>query len=1512
MGKSTYIATNSELNLIGADGKLQLEKDQESAREYFQQHVNPSTRFFLNTGEKYRYMLEKNLYESEVFDRYNREDVIALNDYAFSLNHRFDSFMGARKFYNQYALLDHSGDSELDGPTYLERFEDRVVTTALSLADGDLKLAYEITDEIISGRYQPATPTFLNAGRTARGEQVSCFPAGTPIDTLEGQIDIDLIQVGDKVLSHDGRFHEVEKVIVNENTSPLVSVSHYGHMNPILCTPEHPILVWTDRDVETLIDGDGAEPDKGIVWLKAQDIDADHDFILMTAPKNDPIDKVFNMIDFVTDDSFVVAEDGFVRKLNQDKKRSKKFKYNQGTVSLRNAIPASTDLGLVLGWYIAEGHCSKRNSAESVAYNGVHFTLGQHEEEFIAELDAAFNRLFGIGLKYSPSRKDGSIKLSCHSGILARFLSSLVGSGFADKRVTSDFLNFGDDFLRAFLIGVFRGDGCMTSGSLVLDLVNPEIVDQIQLILLNQGIIARVRQYHNAAGNLTGHISVPGISGTNENFIYDVKKNLHNYAGLRGTVGTFYRSIHGKIAFGLRAKVSATKSKPEKVYNLHVADTHTYSVRGAIVHNCFLIRMEDSMESISRGHNAALQLSKRGGGVALLLTNLRELGAPIKGIPNAASGVVPVMKMLEDAFSYANQLGARQGAGAVYLNAHHPDILRFLDTKRENADEKVRIKTLSMGVVIPDITFELAKKNEAMYLFSPYDVERVYGVPMSDLSITEHYYDMIADDRIKKYQISARELFTTIAEIQFESGYPYILFEDTANKTNPIKGRINMSNLCVTGDTNILTADGYRNVKELFDSQEEFDVIVDTRARDMDLGNVGTSVEKSTPMFKTALNADVFKVTTSEGFELRATEWHKMYVVRDGELVKIALADVVVGDKLLVQSAEGGFGAGSNVDLAYLAGVIAADGTIVESITSSGNPTSTARVYLYGDKSQFAGEIEDAAAKVLLGREDLLARQSVLEPKFVQSEKYDRFTLSSAPLAAVLAAHGVTQKSKTAVPNFVIEGGKATQIAYLSGLYQMDASITGTVNTGVSIELGSIDHEMLVQVQRMLLNLGVYTRIYANRKADYKALLPDGRGGLAEYNQKKYWTLRATGKCETLALYELLEWSNTQRLGWEKNYTAPKKGLYQTHRHLATVTSITADGTEAVYDVTVDNGNSVIFNGIATGNCSEILQTNTPSTYNDDLSYDEIGQDISCNLGSLNIAKAMESPDFAKTVEVAIRALTAVTDQTSIDSVPSIRKANEEGRSIGLGQMNLHGFFGRERIHYGSPESVEFTSVYFAMVAYHALQASNMIAIERGDAFSDFADSAYADGSYFDKYVNQDWVPESDTVKNVFDKYGVDIPTREDWQQLKESVMEFGIYHRYLQAVPPTGSISYINGSTSSIHPIASRIEIRKESKVGRVYYPAAYMTNDNLEFYRDAYEIGPEKIIDVYAAASEHVDQGLSLTLFYPDTATTRDLNKYWIYAWRTGKIKTLYYARIRQAALEGTQSDSCVSCTL
>jgi ribonucleoside-diphosphate reductase alpha chain len=227
------------------------------------------------------------------------------------------------------------------------------------------------------------------------------------------------------------------------------------------------------------------------------------------------------------------------------------------------------------------------------------------------------------------------------------------------------------------------------------------------------------------------------------------------------------------------------------------------------------------MTSIGRLQNSALQLSKLGGGVAINLSNLREHGAPIKGIEGQASGVIPIMKMLEDAFSYANQLGSRDGAGAVYLNAHHPDIMAFLDTKKENADEKVRIKTLSLGVVIPDITLQLAAKNKAMYLFSPQDIKKVYGKALADFSVTEHYDEMVNNPKIRKKKIMARELLQRIAEIQFESGYPYIMFEDTVNRANPIMGHISMSNLCVHGNTRVLTKKGHLRIQEIAGTKQK-------------------------------------------------------------------------------------------------------------------------------------------------------------------------------------------------------------------------------------------------------------------------------------------------------------------------------------------------------------------------------------------------------------------------------------------------------------------------------------------------------------------------------------------------------------------------------------------------------------------------------------------------------------------------------------------------------------------
>jgi ribonucleoside-diphosphate reductase alpha chain len=327
--------------------------------------------------------------------------------------------------------------------------------------------------------------------------------------------------------------------------------------------------------------------------------------------------------------------------------------------------------------------------------------------------------------------------------------------------------------------------------------------------------------------------------------------------------------------------------------------------------------------------------------------------------------------------------------------------------------------------------------------------------------------------------------------------------------------------------------------------------------------------------------------------------------------------------------------------------------------------------------------------------------------------------------------------------------------------------------------------------------------------------------------------------------------------------------------------------------------------------CSEIVQVSTPSVLRDDLSYVEEGRDISCNLASLNVAHAMVGGNLAKTVDVTIRLLTEVSDISSIDSVPSVRNGNEKSHSIGMGQFGLHQFFLQENMQYGDENSLNFTDIYFMIMNYYALKTSNALARERGQKFFEFEKSKYADPMYLSDKYRAHGLYVNENTKAIFEKYGIEIPSIDDWYVLAQDIAKDGLYNAYTQAVPPTGSISYINGGTSSIHPAVSAVEIRKEGKLGRVYYATPGLSNDNIDTFKDAYDLGPEAVIDIYAEAQKHVDQAMSLTLFYKNSDTTRTVNRAMAYAFGKG-IKSLYYARVRSESIEGLDDSTCVSCTL
>lgn len=219
--------------------------------------------------------------------------------------------------------------------------------------------------------------------------------------------------------------------------------------------------------------------------------------------------------------------------------------------------------------------------------------------------------------------------------------------------------------------------------------------------------------------------------------------------------------------------------------------------RGEFV-SCFLLEAGDSLNDIARVSEFSMQLSKVGGGVSINLTNLRAKGEAIKGIPNVSKGVVGVAKLLDNNFRYADQMGQRTGAGAAYLNVFHADIEDFLSTKKLNADDDIRIKTLSLGVVIPDKFIELARENKDMYVFYPHTVYQAYGIDFADISIDMNkWYDILVEDpKVRKRKVNPRKLLDMIASLQGESGYPYIMFSDNVNRANPLDMPVKFSNLC--------------------------------------------------------------------------------------------------------------------------------------------------------------------------------------------------------------------------------------------------------------------------------------------------------------------------------------------------------------------------------------------------------------------------------------------------------------------------------------------------------------------------------------------------------------------------------------------------------------------------------------------------------------------------------------------------------------------------------------------
>ncbi|WP_083997985.1 ribonucleoside-diphosphate reductase subunit alpha [Picosynechococcus sp. PCC 7003] len=228
--------------------------------------------------------------------------------------------------------------------------------------------------------------------------------------------------------------------------------------------------------------------------------------------------------------------------------------------------------------------------------------------------------------------------------------------------------------------------------------------------------------------------------------------------------------------------------------------------------SCFIIGMEDNLESIFREITNAARISKNGGGVGCNVSRIRATGSRVMGKANASGGVIPWIKLLNDTAIAVNQGGRRAGAITVSLDVWHLDVPEFLEMQTENGDQRRKAYDVFPQLVVTDEFMRRVQNKEAWTLVDPYEIKENLGIDLAALwgekfDAAYRQIEASLDKEIKLYKkVDARHLFKEIMRSQIETGMPYIAFKDTINRANPNQheGYIPGVNLCVESFSNVV------------------------------------------------------------------------------------------------------------------------------------------------------------------------------------------------------------------------------------------------------------------------------------------------------------------------------------------------------------------------------------------------------------------------------------------------------------------------------------------------------------------------------------------------------------------------------------------------------------------------------------------------------------------------------------------------------------------------------------
>ncbi|AUX08834.1 ribonucleoside-diphosphate reductase alpha chain [Halalkaliarchaeum desulfuricum] len=1106
-----------------------------------------------------------------------------------------------------------------------------------------------------------------------------CFVPGTKILTPGGTTPIEELEEGQLVIDEHGDAQPVTETMERFVDEEIVEITPKRINKPIRVTEEHPFKVARDSGFEWVDAGDLDEDDRLVFghWNEENDL-AIEGTVDLTQVASGPL---------------VFSDGGVV--INRDH-----YGVSKGTKpkAFESEVPTK-DLATIAGWYLAEGSIRYQRGIPST----VTFTLNNDERAAAEEIQEAL-RSFGVDSRIREVEDRNTLHVHAEHTSFAGFIEGTFGTGASEKSVPRFLWNAPTPVQARVLETLFEGDGRLEkrgkSQRVQLKLANEEIVDFVFQVGVRCGVqfSRHDRTPEDRQPTYSVSASVSTALGTPLERLFEEVPD-----GFSARDRT--KQANGREVVAVDAIERTEYSGP--VYNAEVAGTHTYVAEDVVVHNC---------ETIAQGG------ARRGAQMGVMRVShpdvIQFIHAKNKDVSLAHS------LRLNDPDDYTHNSFAEALEEARELIDDEGRVPKHL----RNAVEG-HLSNFNISVGVTDDFMEALANDEEFTFTNPRTEEPHVTTPE-----TKELYDMFGLGEYVEVgevlSVPAAELWQDIVEGAHENGEPGVIYLERVNKQHSFDveehpdHRILSTNPCVTGDTLISTESGLIPAEELYEQGVARDVVVDGRLSD-------DRVKEASSVFRTG-EKEVYKLTTEEGYELRLTADHRV-MTDDGW---VEAGDLDAGDTVHIQNRKGEFGRHGSGAEGRVLGWLVGDGHLKDG-------EERAILNFYDEDAEIS---EDLAADV-----DEVVRDPVGNADYEvgvseigRSDEYRgaqavEQRIRSVRLYEMAAELGLTEQ-KFQVPDAVMQGSEEMARGFLQALFTADGSVQGSKKNGRSIRLASSHRELLKEVQQLLLNFGIASRIYENRRPEQIRELPDGNGGTKEYETRAQHELAITKDNQQRFARELGFLREDKNDQLEKNLDAYTRGP-QTETFVATVEEVTPDGYEEVFDLTEPETHSFVASGLVTHNCGE----------------QPLEEYEACNLGHINLSTlaALDAPDWrawsaehgdeydtqAEAVEAFLeeaidfeefdyridrgtRFLENVVTMSDFP-VPEIEEKVREMRKIGLGIMGLAQLYIQLGVRYGSETGNEIARQLMTHINHTSKWTSHELATDRG-SFDDWDDSKYA------------------------------------------------------------------------------------------------------------------------------------------------------------------------------------------